>query len=153
MNLLSDDFSDGDRLHDEHAYARENESPCLKWSNLPPGTKELAVICDDPDAPMGSWVHWVLYGLPASVSSIGTGLPKRPMLNNLGGAKQGKNDFGQVGYDGPHPPPGPNHRYFFRLFALGESVDLPAGATAAELRKAMKGKILAEKEIVGLYSR
>ncbi len=153
MNLQSDDFTGGNRLPDRHAYGSDNQSPALKWTGLPDGTKELAIICDDPDAPVGTWVHWVIYGIHASIGKLERGVAKNPELKEVGGAKQGKNDFGQVGYDGPHPPPGRPHRYFFRFFALSESLGLGPGATATQLRKAMQGKILAEQEIVGMYSR
>jgi hypothetical protein len=155
MKLTSPDFNNGESLPDKHAFDFDNLSPTLTWTGIPDGTKELALICDDPDAPMGTWVHWVIYGLPTSidVKQLSRGVPKGPSLENPPGAKQGKNGFGNTGYDGPRPPRGPVHRYFFHLFALREPVNLAPGATAAQLRKAMEGKILAQAEIVGTYSR
>jgi Raf kinase inhibitor-like YbhB/YbcL family protein len=153
MNLHSDDFVNGDRLPDAHALDHDNKSPSLRWTDLPEGTVELAIINDDPDAPGMTWVHWVMYGLPASFEGIPQGLSRDETLTTLGGAKQGTNDFGRIGYDGPRPPRGPVHRYFFKLYALKESLNLQPGATKNELTAAMKDKILAEKEIIGLYSR
>jgi len=153
MNFYSDDFTVGDRLPDIHAYAKENRSPSLRWQDAPEGTSEFAVICDDPDAPGMTWVHWVIYGIPAGTQSMGAGVPKDQELKICPGARQGINDFGNIGYDGPHPPPGAPHRYFFRIYALSEPLNLDPGATAGQLRDAMSGKILAQGEIVGLYSR
>jgi len=153
MNLQSDDFFDGDRLPDQHAYASDNKSPSLRWTDLPEGAREIAIICEDPDAPSGTWVHWVLYSLSADHEGLDTGIPKWPVLDKLGNAKQGKNDFKKLGYDGPHPPPGDPHRYFFRIYVLDDYLSLGQGASAGQLREAMDGHILAEKEIVGTYSR
>jgi Raf kinase inhibitor-like YbhB/YbcL family protein len=123
----------------------------LGWSEPPPGTKSLALICDDPDAPRGTWVHWVLFNLPSQARELEEGVPTRETLGN--GAKQGKNDFGNVGYGGPAPPKGKPHRYVFTLYALDVAVDLPPGATMAQLMGAMKGHILAEGQLVGNYGR
>jgi Raf kinase inhibitor-like YbhB/YbcL family protein len=126
-------------------------SPAMTWMTPPPGTKGFAVIMDDPDAPMGLWTHWTLYDLPAAVTSLSENLPKAPTLAN--GARQGRNTWGRVGYNGPSPPPGKPHRYFFRVFALSEYLDLPAGATREELDRALKGKILAEGSCMATYGR
>jgi Raf kinase inhibitor-like YbhB/YbcL family protein len=128
-------------------------SPPLEWTDLPPAAKELALICEDPDAPMKTWVHWVIYGIPATVDHLDEGVSRKPVLPEVGQAKQGKNDGGNVGYDGPRPPRGPVHRYFFVIYALKEPLKLEAGATAVQLRKAMQGKTLEEAEIIGTYSR
>ena len=125
-------------------------SPPLEWSDVPPGTASLAVICDDPDAPMGTWVHWVLYNLPADTHSVPEDVPAIETLPN--GAAQGMTDFGRVGYGGPAPPSGV-HRYFFRVYALDIRADLPPGATRHELDQAMRGHILAQGELMGRYSR
>jgi hypothetical protein len=126
-------------------------SPALTWMAPPPGTRAFAVIMDDPDAPVGLWTHWTLYDLPATVTALPENLPKAPTLPN--GARQGRNTWGRIGYNGPAPPPGRPHRYFFRVFALREFLDLPAGATRQELDGAMKGNVLAEGSFMAEYGR
>jgi len=153
MNLVSDDFFTGDTLPEIHSLHHGNKNPALRWTDIPEGTVELALICDDPDAPGSTWIHWVLYRIPTSVDMLGQGVPKTVTLPDYGGAMQGTNDFGLIGYDGPSPPHGSNHRYFFRLYALSEPLNLKPNVTAAELRRVMEGKIIAEKEIIGMYSR
>lgn len=153
MKLTSPDIKHGERLPDRLAFDHQNQSPTLAWSELPEGTKELAIICDDPDAPMGTWVHWVIYGIPASIGILSGGIPKKGTLDEIPGACQGKNGWGNIGYDGPRPPRGPSHRYFFKLYALKEQLKLGPGLTASQLQKAMKGKTLAEAELMGTYSR
>jgi hypothetical protein len=106
---------------------------------------------DDPDAPVGTWVHWVLYDLPADAKELSEGVAKQEQLSN--GARQGRNDFGKIGYGGPCPPPGKPHRYFFKLYALDAKLNLKAGATKAEVERAMKGHILAQGELIGKYGR
>jgi hypothetical protein len=123
----------------------------LQWTNPPAGTKSFALIADDPDAPVGTWVHWVLYDLPAETRELPEGLPTQETLPN--GAKQGLNDFRRVGYGGPCPPPGPAHRYFFKLYALDSQTNLKPRATKQQLLDAMKGHILAETQLVGRYKR
>jgi Raf kinase inhibitor-like YbhB/YbcL family protein len=111
----------------------------------------LALIVDDPDAPMGTWVHWVLYDLPANTRELPEGIAKQEELPS--GARQGRNDFRKIGYGGPCPPPGPAHRYFFKLYALDSKTKLKPGATKADLEKAMKGHVLAQAELIGRYQR
>ncbi len=153
MKLESSGFNDKERIPDKFTLDFDNVSPPLNWTDVPIGTMEFALVCDDPDAPMGNWVHWVLYGLPSSFSELPEGVPKGPELKDLGGAKQGRTGFGHMGYDGPSPPSGPDHRYFFRLYALCEKLDLKPGETADHLRQHMEGKILAESWIMGTYSK
>ena len=153
MKIQSSGFKNSERLPDKFALDHENLSPPLAWSDVPDGTQEFALICDDPDAPMGTWVHWVLYGIPANVTELPNGLSKGPELKDLGGAKQGNTGFQQVGYDGPRPPKGPEHRYFFKLYALSEKMSFRPGMTADQVRNAIEGKVLAEAEIMGKYSR
>ena len=117
--------------------------------NRPAGTKALALIMDDPDAPRGTFVHWVLYDLPPDTRSLAEGLAKDRQLAN--GARQGRNDFGKIGYNGPCPPKGASHRYFFKLYALDAMMNLKAGASKGGLERAMKGHILAQTEISGRY--
>lgn len=125
-------------------------SPPISWSGLPDGTKTLALISDDPDAPMGTWVHWVIYNIPASWNGLPEGFPA--VEETKEGIRQGLNDFRKIGYGGPCPPSG-THRYFFKLYALDTELPLKPGATKMELLRAMKGHILASAELIGLYSR
>ncbi|HHT9133494.1 MAG TPA: YbhB/YbcL family Raf kinase inhibitor-like protein [Candidatus Avalokitesvara rifleensis] len=126
-------------------------SPPLSWNDPPKGTKSFTIICDDPDAPGGTWVHWVLYDLPPDASGLPEDVPKTKTLDN--GAKQGTNDFRSIGYGGPCPPRGPAHRYFFKLYALDAKLDLPPGKTKRDVEKAIEGHILASAALVGLYKR
>ena len=125
-------------------------SPPLSWSTVPAGTKSLALIADDPDAPAGTWVHWVMYDLRPAVDSLPENIPKTDTI--AGGGKQGKNDFHRIGWNGPCPPGG-THRYFFKLYALDTELNLPAGKTKAEIEKAMKDHVLAKGELAGTYKR
>jgi Raf kinase inhibitor-like YbhB/YbcL family protein len=126
-------------------------SPPLAWSGAPQGTQSFALIMDDPDAPVGTWVHWVLYDLPGDTKELPEGVPKQEQHSN--GARQGRNDFRKIGYGGPCPPPGKPHRYFFKLYALDKKLDLKAGASKAEAESAMQGHILAQAELIGRYGR
>lgn len=128
-----------------------NVSPSLKWENVPATAKTLALIADDPDAPNKTWVHWVLYNLPADVKGLVENAPKQSALAG-GAGLQGKNDFGQFGYDGPCPPNG-THRYYFKLYALDAELALEPGATKDELLKAMEGHIVAEGQLMGKYQK
>jgi len=126
-------------------------SPPLQWTNAPARTKALALVCDDPDAPVGTWVHWVLYDIPPDTTHLLEAMPTDQKV--LGTAKQGKNDFRKIGYGGPAPPRGSPHRYFFKLYALDAETGLPPGATKADLLKAIKDHVLAEAELMGTYKR
>src|SRR5262249_6406933 len=130
-----------------------NRSPGLSWSSStpPPDTQSFVLICDDPDAPGKTWVHWVVFNLPPDVRGLDGGLPADAVLP--GGAKQGANDFGKLGYGGPVPPRGKPHRYVFSLYAVDTTLNLAAGATKDEVSAAMKGHILAEGKLVGRYGR
>jgi len=124
----------------------QDVSPPLQWSEPPQGTQSFALICDDPDAPVGTWVHWVLFNIPAETRELPEqGLPP-------GGSVDGKNSWGRTGYGGPCPPGG-THRYFFKLYALDTTLDLPAGVDKAKLLKAMEGHILGQADLMGTYSR
>ncbi len=151
LKLTSTAFSEGGEIRREHTCDGADISPPLSWTDPPPGTESLALICDDPDAPRGTWVHWVLYDLPGDLTSLPQGLDTSPSLQE--GWRQGRNDFGRTGYGGPCPPPGPAHRYFFRLYALDGSLDLEAGAAKAQVLEAMEGHILAQVELMGRYAR
>ncbi len=126
-------------------------SPPLEWAGLPGGTKSLALICDDPDAPVGTWVHWVIYDIPPALSGLPEGVPPSEITPQ--GAKQGVNDFRRTGYGGPCPPPGGPHRYFFKLYALDIAPGLPPGASKADLLRVMEGHILGEGALMGRYQR
>jgi len=126
-------------------------SPALSWKDAPNAVRSFALIVDDPDAPVGTWTHWVLYDLPADAKELPEGLQKQEQLSN--GARQGRNDFRKIGYGGPCPPAGKAHRYFFKLYALDTKLELKAGASKTDLEDAMKGHILGQTQIVGLYKR
>jgi Raf kinase inhibitor-like YbhB/YbcL family protein len=151
LELTSPVFEDGGMIPSKFTCDGVDVSPLLEWSGVPEGTKSLALICDDPDAPIGTWVHWVLYDLPADTVSLPEGVPTHETIEN--GALQGKNDFKRIGYGGPCPPPGKPHRYFFKLYALDRELDLEPGASKKDLEKAMKGHILAEGQLMGRYKR
>ncbi len=126
-------------------------SPPLEWGDPPEGTKGFCLICDDPDAPGGTWVHWVIYDVPADARGLPEDVSKEETLDN--GAKQGTNDFGRIGYGGPCPPRGGPHRYFFKLYALDTVLDLEPGATKFNLEEAMEGHTIAFAKLVGTYGR
>jgi Raf kinase inhibitor-like YbhB/YbcL family protein len=151
LELTSTAFRPGETIPKQYTGDGADRSPPLRWSEPPSETKSLALICDDPDAPRGTWVHWVLFNLPAQLRELQEGVPTTEILGN--GARQGKNDFGNIGYGGPAPPKGKPHRYSFKLYALDADVDLTPGATKGQLTNAMKGHILAEGQLVGNYGR
>ena len=126
-------------------------SPALEWSGPPAKTASFALVVDDPDAPAGTWVHWVLWNLPTDAHSLPEGVAKLEQLED--GTRQGRNDFRKVGYNGPCPPPGKTHRYFFHLYALDAKLDLAPGATRQELDAAMQSHILAKAEYMGTFRR
>jgi Raf kinase inhibitor-like YbhB/YbcL family protein len=152
MKLTSPSFEDHQPIPKQHTGEGADASPALKWEGAPSSTKSFALICDDPDAPGRTWVHWVIYNIPAGTTELPEGVAKSDTV--AGGARQGVNDFGKVGYNGPMPPRGHGkHRYFFKLYALKSMLELPARATKAQLEAAMKGQILAQAELVGTYER
>ena len=151
IQIASFAFGEGQPIPAQHAFEDKDLSPPLQWTGVPPAAKSLALICDDPDAPMGTWVHWVLYDLPPTTAGLSEGLPKSPELAS--GAKQGVNDYKRTGYGGPCPPPGKPHRYFFRLYALDASTGLKPGATKKELLRALEGHVLAEGQLMGTFQR
>jgi Raf kinase inhibitor-like YbhB/YbcL family protein len=158
MDVTSTAFDDGEPIPRKHTGEGEDLSPPLVWSGVPEGTAELALVCDDPDAPTPQpWLHWVIYKIPPQTKGLVEGVPNDPELERPAGALQGKNswDSGRtIGYRGPMPPPGHGeHRYFFKLFALDEPVDLGPGATKDQLLDAMTDHILAEGRLMGTYER
>jgi len=150
MNLTSTSF-EGNRIPSKFTCDGTGVSPQLAWFAPPVGTASLALIVSDPDAPGGTFIHWVLYDLPAATRSLSEGIPTHSQLAD--GSRQGRNDFGEIGYGGPCPPGRSPHHYIFTLYALDVKLNLPAGATQAQLQSAMKGHILATGELTGLYQR
>ena len=151
MEIHSTAFSDRSPIPAQYTCDGTDISPPLRWTNPPPETRSFALLCDDPDAPAGTWVHWVIYDLPAATTSLSQGVHPRETVEH--GARQGKNDFRKIGYGGPCPPAGKPHRYFFKLYALDAGLDLEPGATKAQLEKAMRGHILEEAQLIGMYHR
>ena len=147
LSLTSAAFAANGSIPRKYTGEGEDVSPPLSWSHVPAGTKELAVICDDPDAPQATpWVHWVAYGIPPMLAS----LPENAHDNML----EGQNDFGRRGYNGPMPPPRDGvHHYHFRLYAVDQALHQSPGLTKEQLLQAMRGHVLAEGEIVGTYER
>jgi Raf kinase inhibitor-like YbhB/YbcL family protein len=148
-------LSSSEFIHESAVPARfscdgENISPPLQWSDPPQGTESFALISDDPDAPGGMWVHWLLYNIPANVRTLPEAIPPEKELPD--GSRYGENSFGRLDYGGPCPPSG-THRYFFKLYALDVILDLEPGATKEALLQAMEGHILAETVLIGTYSR
>jgi Raf kinase inhibitor-like YbhB/YbcL family protein len=145
LSVASESFEDGDALPARHALDGENLSPDLSWSGLPEGTRSIAIICEDPDAPTGTFVHWVGWGVDPQAGGLGEG--ESP-------PHEGRNDFGNPGYGGPAPPPGHGrHRYYFRILALDVEPELEPGAAKEELDAAIEGHVLASGELMGTYER
>ena len=151
LTLRSSAIEAGSRIPRTYTCDGRDISPPLRWDNVPRGAKSLALICDDPDAPMGTWVHWVIYNIPADSDRLPEALPSSERLES--GALQGENDFGKIGYGGPCPPRGKAHRYFFHLYALDGMLPAAAGLTKKALLKEMQGHILETAEFYGLYGR
>jgi Raf kinase inhibitor-like YbhB/YbcL family protein len=151
LQLTSGAFESGKSIPAKFTGDGADVSPPLQWSAGPQGTKSFALICDDPDAPAGTWVHWVLWNLPAGTKQLDEHVAKDATL--LNGASQGTNDFKRTGYDGPAPPRGKPHRYYFRIYALDRTLPLKAGATKKDLLDALKGHVLGEGELMGTYQR
>lgn len=150
MELKSSAFQPGEMIPAKYTCDGPDVSPPLSWSDPPAGTRSFALISDDPDAPVGTWVHWVMWNIPPSARALEENLPKKDSLPN--GAKQGTTDFRRIGYGGPCPPSG-THRYFFKLYALDTTLDLPPTTTKKALEKATQGHILAQAELMGKYRR
>ena len=145
LTLTSDAFANGQSIPSKYSCVGKNISPALAWNEPPAGTQSFALIVDDPDAPMGTWVHWVLYNISPEKRNLEEAL-------SMTGQNVGKNSSGNLGYDGPCPPSG-THRYFFKLYALDSSLSLSPGATKEQVLKEMKGHILAQGELMGTFSK
>ncbi len=151
FTLSTTAFAEGGSIPARYTCDGANLSPALSWKDVPAGTQSLALIADDPDAPVGTWTHWLLWNLPPQASFLPEAAPPAASLDN--GARQGTNDFRRLGYGGPCPPPGKPHRYFFKLYALDTRLDLKPGAPRSALEQAMKGHILAQAAWMGTYER
>jgi len=144
LDITSGAFAEGDTIPRRHTCEGEDVSPPLAWTGVPEGTRSLALIVDDPDAPVGTFTHWLAWGIdPGGTLAEGEAAPR-----------EGRNDFGEVGYRGPCPPPGHGrHRYFFRLYALDTELDLEPGASRDELERSLEGHALETAELMGGYER
>jgi Raf kinase inhibitor-like YbhB/YbcL family protein len=151
LELKTTAFNAGGSIPSKYTCSGPDISPALSWTQSPPRTLSFALIVDDPDAPAGTWVHWVVYNLPASARRLPEQVP--PGESIASGGKQGLNDFPQNGYGGPCPPPGKPHRYFFRLYALDGLLDPRAPIHRKDVDAAMKGHILAQAELMGTFGR
>ncbi|MCE8162993.1 MAG: YbhB/YbcL family Raf kinase inhibitor-like protein [Candidatus Moeniiplasma glomeromycotorum] len=147
MKLTSSAFTHQTSLPSRYTCDGKNVSPPLTWSEIPPATQSLVLIMDDPDAPGGTWDHWIIFNLPPNLNSLPEGINQFPS-----GTKLGKNSWGQTEYGGPCPPDR-QHRYFFKLYALNTVLDLPPGASKSQIQQALKGKIIEKTELIGLYAR
>jgi hypothetical protein len=151
VTLTSPAFAPGGDIPEQYTCKGADSSPALEWRGTPAHVSGFALIADDPDAPQGTWTHWIAWNLPPSAHAVPAGVPKRAQLDD--GTKQGRNDFHNIGYNGPCPPPGKAHRYFFRLYALNGTSDLPPGASRADVDAAIAGHIVAQAEYMGTFHR
>lgn len=151
LQVESSAFEAGGDIPTRYTCDGEDVSPPLSWSEPPPGTQSLALLCDDPDAPAGTWNHWVLFNVPATTRSLPEGVPADGVVEGLG--VQGSNSWQRLGYGGPCPPGGAPHRYEFKLYALDTTLELEAGASKGDVEKAIEGHILAEGQLTGRYGR
>jgi len=151
IELKTTSFTPGGFIPKRFTCEAADVSPALSWTEPPAGTQSFAIIEDDPDAPSGTFVHWLVYDLPAAFRQVTEGQSRNDQM--LGGGRQGTNDFSRTGYNGPCPPPGRPHRYFIRLYALDAKLNLRPAATRRELDAAMQGHILAQAELMGRFQR
>ena len=150
MIIMSAAFQEGGMIPVKYTCDGQDISPPLSWNGVPDNARSLALICDDPDAPMGTWVHWVVYDIPPDQTGFEEGISRDALTRK--GILQGTTDFRRQEYGGPCPPSG-THRYFFKLYALGEKLNLGKGVTKKQVVAAMEGKILVQAELMGRYSR
>jgi Raf kinase inhibitor-like YbhB/YbcL family protein len=150
FKLTSSAFTEGQPIPLLHTCEGRDISPLLAWTAPPEGTRSLVLVCEDPDAPMGTWDHWVLFNLPAMTRELPENMAPEPVLAL--GERHGRNSWGRIGYGGPCPPSG-THRYFFRLSALDATLELQPGATKAQVEAAMRGHILAQTQLMGTYRK
>jgi len=150
IKVTSTAFQESGMIPRKYTCDGDDVSPPIEWSGIPDGTKSIALISDDPDAPVGTWVHWVIFNIPPNETGLSEGIPADATLPN--GAVHGTTDFRRLGYGGPCPPGG-THRYFFKLYALDTVLDLKSGSFKKDLLAAMEGHIKAEGQLMGKYSR
>ncbi len=151
LEIYTPSFKNNSGIPEKYTCDGEDISPPIKWKGTIKGVKSWAVVCHDPDAPAGDWVHWVIYNIPPHATSLPEGVPKKYKLSD--GSKQGVNDFNKTGYNGPCPPPGNPHRYVFELFAVKSRIKPKKNMSMKELLRFLKDKTLAKAELIGLYSR
>lgn len=151
IQVTSTAFSEGQSIPQKYSGQGEDISPPLKWSPPPAGTKSLALVVEDPDAPLITFTHWSVYNLPPDKTSLPEGVSKSEMLAD--GSEQGKNSFLKIGYAGPLPPTKKPHRYFFKMYALDTTLDLEPGAGRKQLLRAMDGHVLDEGQLMGIYQK
>ena len=148
MEIKSSSFNNEAMIPAKYSYDGKNISPPLTWSGAPKETKSFALVCDDPDAPVGTWVHWVMFDMPANRNFLPESISSQEEIAGTG--KNGINNFGNYGYDGPYPPGG-THRYYFKLYALDTMLNLNAKVSKEVLLAAMQGHVLAEAQVMGKY--
>lgn len=151
LEIRSTAFSEGETMPQTYTCDGEDVSPPLEWTGAPPDTASFALVCVDPDAPAGTWVHWVAYGIPGDADGLPEGVPTEEITPD--GWTQGRNDFKRIGYGGPCPPAGDAHRYFFKLYALDVEPELDPGATEMEMLQAVEEHVLEEAQTMGRYAR
>ena len=152
LQLASDAFANGQSIPVKYSCKGKDISPSLAWDEPPAGTQSFALIVDDPDAPMGTWVHWVLFNIPGNKRGLQEDLPTTGKNVDPNAIYVGKNSSGNIGYNGPCPPSG-THRYYFKLYALDRTISLLPGATKEQVLKEMQGHILAQGELMGTFSK
>jgi len=148
---ISGSYEDGKHIPPKYTGDGDDVSPLVKWNTMPAGVKEIAVVMDDPDAPVGTWDHWSVYKIPAATTELAEGVSSNRGKKHPTGMLEGKNTTGNIGYEGPQPPRGQTHRYIIRVFGLDSPLDVKAGLTKKELLKAMAGHIVAEGRLMGTY--
>ncbi|KXA95386.1 hypothetical protein AKJ65_01885 [candidate division MSBL1 archaeon SCGC-AAA259E19] len=153
MKISSSVFEDGEKIPVKYTCDGEDISPPLSIEDVPPEAESLAVVVDDPDAPGGVFDHWIIWNIPPGTDSISEGVPAEDVVDSLKGARQGQNGFGEVGYRGPCPPPGPPHNYRFKIYALDTEIGLNPGMKKEDLEREIQGHVLAEDQIVGVFGR
>ncbi len=151
LGLQTTAWRNGERIPTRHTADGPDLSPAFEFTGAPPGTVAFALICDDPDAPVGTWVHWVLYDIPGTASGLPEGIAAEAELPD--GSRHGKNSWKNYGYGGPSPPPGKPHRYYFRLYALREPLGAEPGLTASRAESLARERAIESAQYLGTYGR
>jgi Raf kinase inhibitor-like YbhB/YbcL family protein len=151
--FMADGVTEGEPIDPRYTCDGDDISPALAWEGVPEGTAELALVVEDPDAPDGTFTHWLVYALDAGADGLPEAFPEGAEVNGLNAVRQGTNDFGKAGYGGPCPPAGEEHRYVFRLLALDAALGLEGGASRDEVLAALEGHVLGEARLTGTYAR